>query len=146
MSDDHDPERGGTHPQTARQVTLDPDPYEEYNIAQAHEFDNKLYISGQTSIDQHGEMVGVGDFDAQVAQVFENLARVLDAGGSSFEQVLKVNIYLTDMSYFEKIVDAREEYFTEPYPADTIVEVEALALPDAMLEIEATAIVNGTIE
>jgi enamine deaminase RidA (YjgF/YER057c/UK114 family) len=146
VSDKSNPGRGTDGPQTARQVTLDPDPYEQYNIAQAHEVDNKLHISGQASIDQHGELVGVGDFDAQVAQVFENLQRVLAAGGSSLEQVLTVTIYLTDMSYFGTIVEAREECCSEPYSADTIVEVEALALPDLMLEIEAVALVDGTIE
>jgi enamine deaminase RidA (YjgF/YER057c/UK114 family) len=53
--------------------------------------------------------------------------------------VVKVTIYLTDMSYFERIVALRQQWFSAPYPADTIVEVKALALPELMIEIEAIA-------
>ena len=56
--------------------------------------------------------------------------------------VLNVTIFLTDMAYFPKIVELRERYFTPPYPADTIVEVNALALPELMIEIRATAVVD----
>ena len=51
-----------------------------------------------------------------------------------------VTIFLTDMQYFPKVVDLRRKWFTAPYPADSIVEVRALALPELMIEIEATAI------
>ena len=121
-------------------VELDPDPYEPFNVVQAHEHDGQLYISGQAAIDQNGSIVGEDDFNAQAEQVFENLQRVLESGGSTLDQVLKVTIYMTDMSYFDRIVELREEYFTEPYPADTTVEVKSLALPELMLEIEAVAL------
>ena len=83
---------------------------------------------------------GAGDFDAQAEQVFRNLERVLAAGGSSLADVVKVTIFLTDMANFPKIVDLRGRWFTEPYPADTIVEVSALALPELEIEIEAIAV------
>ena len=54
--------------------------------------------------------------------------------------MIKVTIYLTDMSHFEKIVALRQQWFSAPYPADTIVEVNALALPELMIEIEAIAV------
>ena len=84
--------------------------------------------------------MGVGDFDAQAEQVFRNLRRVLEAGGSSLDRVVKVTIFLTDMANFPKIVELRGKWFTPPYPADTIVEVTALALPELELEIEAIAV------
>ena len=87
--------------------------------------------------------MGVDDFDAQAQQAFQNLADVLAAAGSSLEQVVKVTIYLTNMSYFERVVALRERFFTPPWPADTLVEVSALALPELMIEIDATAMVNG---
>jgi len=130
---------------SARRTILNPDPYEEFNIAQAYEHDGLLYVSGQTAIDQEGSIVGPEDFDAQAKQVFTNLQRVLRAGGSSLNQVLKVNIYLTDMDYFDRIVELREQYFSEPYPADTIVEIDSLALPEALLEIEAIALTDGGV-
>jgi reactive intermediate/imine deaminase len=134
------------HPhRNAYRITTDPDPYEPFNIALGYRVGNLLFISGQASLDQQGNIVGVGDFDAQAAQAFENLERVLEAGGSSLDKVVKVNIYMTDISLFPKIVELRAKYFTAPYPADTIVEVTSLALPELMIEIEAVAIAKGRI-
>ena len=67
-------------------------------------------------------------------------ARALRAGGSDLKHVIKVTIFLTDMSHFEKIVELRGRYFAPPYPADTIVEVRSLYSADAMIEIEAIAV------
>lgn len=78
--------------------------------------------------------------------MFYNLDKVLKAGGANLESIIKVTIYVTDMSYFPKIVELRKQYFTEPYPADTIVEVTGLASADFMIEIEAVALVNGKKE
>ena len=74
--------------------------------------------------------------------MFRNLARVLEAAGSSLADVVKVTIYLTDMANFPKIVELRGKWFTEPYPADTIVEVASLALPELEIEIEAIGVVR----
>lgn len=121
-------------------IRLDPDPYEPYRLSQGFRVGDLLLVSGQAAIDEHGGLVGVGDFDAQAEQVFRNLQRVLEAGGSSLEQVVKVTIFLTDMGNFPKIVELRGKWFTPPYPADTIVEVTSLALPELELEIEAIAV------
>jgi 2-iminobutanoate/2-iminopropanoate deaminase len=102
-----------------------------------------VMLSGQASIDQDGQIIGSGDFDAQAAQTFANIERVLDAAGSSMDQIVKVTIYLTDMSNFPKILELRERHFSPPYPADTIVEVSALGLPELMIEVEVTALVDG---
>jgi len=123
-------------------VKTDPDPYEPYRISQAMRVGDLVFVSGQAAIDQNGGLVGVGDFDAQAELVFQNLARVLEATGSSLADVIKVTIYLTDMANFPKIVELREKWFTEPYPADTIVEVASLALPELEIEIEAIGVVR----
>ena len=68
---------------------------------------------------------------------------MLLAAGSSLDQVIKVTLYLTDMSNSGRVVELRQRYFTPPYPADTIVEVKSLALPELEIEIEATALVMG---
>ena len=125
-----------------QQIRLDPDPYEPFRLSQGFRVGDLVIVSGQAAIDEHGELVGVGDFDAQAEQTFRNLSRVLEAGGSSLDRVVKVTIFLTDMSNFEKIVELRGKWFTEPYPADTIVEVTSLALPELEIEIEATAVVG----
>ena len=65
---------------------------------------------------------------------------MLAAGGSDRSRIIKVTIYLTDMGNFPAIVAARRSYFTPPWPADTIVEVRALALPELMVEIDVIAL------
>ncbi len=132
-------------PQQAIRIKTDPDPYEAIRLAQAYRVDNMIYVSGQAAISMQGEVVGAGDFDAQAAQTFENLQAVLRAGGSDLSKVVKVTIFLKDMGNFDKIVGLREKYFTPPYPADTIVEITGLALPELEIEIEAIAMVEGEI-
>jgi 2-iminobutanoate/2-iminopropanoate deaminase len=128
----------------AQQLSTPKDPLAPYRISQAFRVGDLIITSGQAAINDDGELVGVGDFAAQAEQTFHNLASVLEAGGSSLAQVVKVTIYLTDMQHFPEIVALRERYFTAPYPADTIVEVRSLALPELMIEIEATALAEGT--
>jgi 2-iminobutanoate/2-iminopropanoate deaminase len=125
------------------QITIDPDPYAPYLLSQALRAGDFLFVSGQTGIDENGQLVAVGDFDAQADRAFGNLARVLEAGGSSMARVVKVTIFLTDMAAnFPKIVELRRKWFTPPYPADTIVEVRSLYLPEVEIEIEAIALVK----
>jgi 2-iminobutanoate/2-iminopropanoate deaminase len=124
------------------QIATDPDPYAPFKISQAIRLGELVFVSGQAAIDQSGALVGVGDFDAQAEQAFENLQQVLEAAGSGLDRIVKVTIFLTDMSNFPKIVDLRGRWFTQPYPADTIVEVTSLALPGLEIEIEAIAAVR----
>jgi len=122
------------------QIRLDPDPYEPFRLSQGFRVGELVLVSGQAAIDESGQVVGAGDFDAQARQTFQNLKRVLEAGGSSLDRVVKVTIFLTDMANFGKIVELRGKWFTPPYPADTIVEVSSLALPELEIEIEAIAV------
>lgn len=127
---------------TAERLTCEGDWFAPYFISLGYRVGSVLVLSGQASIDpDSGELVGVGDFDAQAAQTFANLERVLALGGCGLEDIFKVTIYLTDMSQFPKIMELRQRHFTPPYPADTIVEVKSLALPELMIEIDAMAIV-----
>ena len=129
----------------ATQIKTSPDSMEPFNIAQGYMVGDLIFTSGQASIDPQGNIVGVGDFDAQAEQSFMNLSAVLKQGGSSLAQVIKVTIYLTDMTNLPKIVALREHFFSAPYPADTLVEVTSLALPELEIEIEAIAITQGSI-
>jgi reactive intermediate/imine deaminase len=121
-------------------ITSPGDWYEPYRIALGYRVGDVVVLSGQAAIAPSGEIVGVGDFDAQAEQVFRNLEHVLGLAGATLADVIKVTIFMTDMTHFPKIVDLRERWFTAPYPADTIVEVRSLALPELMLEIEAIAV------
>jgi 2-iminobutanoate/2-iminopropanoate deaminase len=129
----------------AHRITTDPDPFEPYGIAIGYKVDNLIFLSGQAAMDEYGELVGIGDFDEQAEQVFKNLDRVLKIAGSGLHKIIKVTIYLTSMDNFGKIVELRKKWFTKPYPADTIVEVKALALPEFMIEIDAIALAQGEI-
>lgn len=129
----------------AHRIKTDPDPMEPFRLAQGYRVGNMVYLSGVAALTKAGEIAGVGDFDAQADQVFRNIGEILGVAGSGLEQVIKVTIYLTDMSNFPKMVDLRGKWFTAPYPADTIVEVRALALPELMIEIDVIALVDGEI-
>lgn len=124
------------------QIKITPDTYEPFKLAQGHRVGDLLFISGQTAIGDDGKLVGIGNFDVQAEKAFENLDKVLKAGGSSLKNVVKVTILLRDMGNFDKIVTLKGKYFTAPYPADTIFEVSSLYSPDALIEIEATAVAD----
>jgi enamine deaminase RidA (YjgF/YER057c/UK114 family) len=121
-------------------ITLSPDPLGAYAISPGWRAGGLLFLSGQAAIDAQGAVVGVGDFDAQLEASFAAIDRVLVAAGSDRGRIIKVTIYLTDMANFPKIVEARRRYFSVPWPADTIVEVRALALPELMVEIDVIAL------
>jgi reactive intermediate/imine deaminase len=123
----------------AKPITLANDPLAPYCIAPGWQVGDLLFLSGQASIGADGSIVGVGDFDAQLAQTFANIESVLAAAGSDLSRIVKVTIYLTDMANFPKIVEARRRWFTPPFPADTTLEVKSLALPELMVEIDVIA-------
>lgn len=129
----------------AIQIKTNPDPYVAFRIAQAYRAGDFIFVSGQAALDLEGNIIGEGDFDAQAAQAFENLRAVLEAGGSGLDKLIKVTLYLTDMAYFDRVVALRERYLSPPWPADTVVEVSALALPQLMFEIEGIALADGEI-
>lgn len=124
------------------QIKIQPDPYAPFRLAQGYRAGDFLFISGQTAIDEDGQLMHPGDFEGQAVKAFENLDKVLRAGGSSLANVIKVTILLKDMRHFSQIVALRGRYFTPPYPADTILEVSSLYSPDALIEIEAIAIAD----
>jgi enamine deaminase RidA (YjgF/YER057c/UK114 family) len=100
-----------------------------------------IYIAGQVAFDNSGNVVGKGDFAAQATQVFENLKLALAAVDATFENVVKVNTYVTDMSHLQTLREIRVRYYGKIAPASTLVEIGKLANPDLMIEIEAVAVV-----
>ncbi len=100
-----------------------------------------VYIAGQVPLDSSGQPVGPGDFVAQAHQVFQNLQIALAAVGADFNQVVKLNYYLTDMeTQLLPLREVRNQYInTASPPASTAVEVRRLFREDVLLEIEAVA-------
>ena len=101
-----------------------------------------VYCAGAVALDANGEVVGKGDIAAQTKQTLENLKLALEAAGATFDDVVKINSYVTDFSLFPQIAPIRAEYLKEPFPASTTVQVSALIFPELMIEIEAIAIVH----
>ena len=99
---------------------------------------DRVYVSGQGAADpgtREGEVEGI---EAQTAQVLENVSAILEAAGASLEDVVKANVYLTDMEDYDAVNEVYAEYMTEPFPARAAVEVSELPI-DIGVEIEAVA-------
>jgi 2-iminobutanoate/2-iminopropanoate deaminase len=103
-----------------------------------------LYVSGIVPVDAAGAIVGGDDVVAQTRQVFANMERILSAAGASASDVVKVTVYLLDVDDRPKINPVRQEFFGASRPASTLVEVSRLAVPGALVEIEAVAYLGGS--
>jgi enamine deaminase RidA (YjgF/YER057c/UK114 family) len=104
-----------------------------------------VWISGQISTDTNGDLVGQGDLRAQTVQVFENLRAALTAAHATFDDVVKMNIYVVNYKPEDRAVvrEVRSRYLSaESPPASTLVGVTALAIDGLMIEIEVTAVVE----
>jgi reactive intermediate/imine deaminase len=102
-----------------------------------------IYIAGQVALDESGNVVGKGDFAAQTTQVFENLKSALAAGGATFDNLVKVTTFVTDLSQMQTLRSIRAKYYGKDPPASTLVQITKLANDDLMIEIEAIAVVPG---
>jgi len=86
---------------------------------------NIIFLSGQIPLDPN-TMELVDGIEAQIKQVFENLNEVIKAAGASFDDVAKLNIYLTDLSHFALVNEIMKTYFIEPFPARAAIGVASL--------------------
>jgi len=93
--------------------------------SQAVRVDNTVYLSGQIGLDPN-TMSMVEGIEAQIHRVFQNLRAVADAAGGSLNDVVKLNIYLTDLAHFAKVNEVMATYFHQPYPARAAVGVASL--------------------
>ena len=130
----------------AYQIRTEPDHYEPFNIAQAYRVENVIYMSGQIALTLEGDIVGEGDIEVQARQAFENIRAVLQKDGSDLDKIFKMTVYLTDMANTQKYTVVRNSMITAPFPAETLVQVSALALPPLLIEIDAMALVKGTLQ
>jgi len=103
-----------------------------------------LFISGHLAYDDNRNLVGKGDMKAQTRQVLKNIKKVLDWAGATPADVVKVTVFVKDISKFRDIHDARLEFFHPDHlPASTMVEVSGFVHPDALIEIEAIAVLKS---
>jgi len=102
---------------------------------QAMRAGDTVYLSGQIPLDPATMQLVPGDIDAQTRRVFENLKAVAEAAGGSLAHVVKMNIFLTDLSHFAKVNEIMASYCPKPYPARAVVGVAQLPR-GAQVEIE----------
>lgn len=101
-----------------------------------------VFVSGCVAFDADGDVVGVGDLEAQTRQCMENMRACLEAAGATFADVVKITNYVLDASEYPRVAPIRERYLSAPYPASTLVEVKGLLLPELKIEIEAIAVTD----
>jgi 2-iminobutanoate/2-iminopropanoate deaminase len=106
-----------------------------------------VFVSGLTARDMSGGVIGVDDVRVQTRVILDNMKRILNQAGGTFDDVTRVTVYVTNLDRdFAAIHEVRAEYFKAPLPASTLVEVSRLVLPEMLVEIEAIAVVatDGT--
>ncbi len=104
---------------------------------------NVIEVAGTTALDEEGNLVGAGNAYEQTKYAIAKIERALQAAESSLKDVVRTRIFVTDISRWEEIGKAHGEYFKHIKPASTMVEVQSLINPDMLIEIEATAIIQG---
>lgn len=99
-----------------------------------------LYISGQVArpFDGNGDLVGSDEY-TQARQIFARIERIVKAAGGSMDNLVKMTIYMVDITKNTEVWRARREFFTGDFPTSTLVEVRSLAKPEVLVEIEAVA-------
>jgi enamine deaminase RidA (YjgF/YER057c/UK114 family) len=100
---------------------------------------DRIYVTGTTSTDENGEIVGVDDAYAQTVQAIKNIERALDALEAGIENVVRTRMFVTDISRWEEYGRAHGEAFREILPATSMIEVKGLIDPQMLIEIEADA-------
>jgi enamine deaminase RidA (YjgF/YER057c/UK114 family) len=99
------------------------------------------YISGQIALDQYGSIVGINNIEAQARQAFKNVRLALEAVGMTFNDVVKLGVFVTDISQVGTLRRVRDEFVNlQRPPASTLVQVAALVRPELLFEVEAIAV------
>lgn len=114
-----------------------PPPGQFTHVAKKGKF---VYISGQTAVPEADQ--GNLDAGAQAERVFGYLKQAIEAAGGDMSDIIKITIFLTDLSQFPSILEWRPKFFDQPYPAATCIVVASMVRRDMIMEIEATAILD----
>jgi enamine deaminase RidA (YjgF/YER057c/UK114 family) len=118
-------------------------------FSQGWRVDNLLFVGGQLSADEQGNVLGAGDIEAQTRNVFDAVTKVLTAGGATWRDVVKINTYYVCdetggavKEFWEKMTRVRLDYLPTPGPAGTAVRVAGLMYDGFLIEVEAIAVVG----
>lgn len=122
-------------------MSLDMPWEKEYGYAQAVKVGDTIYLSGQVSHDEGGNIVGLRDMESQMRQTYANIQKMLAQYGATMDNIVDEVLFVTDMnSAFAAAVKCRREVFSRtPVVASTIVQIQRLAFPELMIEIKCVA-------
>lgn len=115
----------------------------KFGITAGRRIGDEVYLSGMLAMNADGELIAPGDAYEQTLKVFANIAEALESEGGSLADLAKMTTYLTDMSLYGDFKRARTEIFGDDPPASTAVVSPALALPGAVVEVEAMAVLSS---
>jgi len=115
---------------------------EKFGITAGERVGDTLYLSGMLAFEADGTLVAPGDMYAQTIKVFANIGEAIESEGGSMKDLVKITTFLTDMGEYPDFKRARTEIFGTTPPASTAVVSPALAVPGAVVEVEAMAILT----
>ena len=98
-----------------------------------------MFITGQLPQNIDGDIIHIGDVDAQIRLVFERIGEILKEGNMSFDDVVKLQIYVNDIAFAKSVSKIRDEIFVNSKPASTLVEVSGFVKEGCSLEVDAVA-------
>lgn len=124
---------------TRQSITTGSAPSAIGTYSQAVRFNDTVYLSGQIPLVPETMEMVEGGIEAQVHRVFQNLAAVAEAAGGSLNDVVKLNVFLTDLAHFPVVNEVMAQYFRKPYPARAAIGVAALP-KDAPVEMDAVMV------
>ena len=107
-------------------------------------YGNQVFIAGMTAGDGRGGVLGDGSMYDQAKQTFTKIKHLIEAAGGTMNDIIRVDIYVTDITRREEVWKARREFFTGDFPTSTLVEVRALAIPQLHVEVNAIGFLGAS--
>jgi 2-iminobutanoate/2-iminopropanoate deaminase len=128
-------------------VAMNPDglpvPRGSYSLVNMAQPGRLVFVAGQTASDPQGNVVGIGDVRAQTRYIIGKIQRAVEAVGGTLNDIVATNVFTTDVRYHRDINEVRRELLGPDFPTSTMVQVVALARPELLLEINATAVIES---
>ncbi|HEY7557648.1 MAG TPA: RidA family protein [Candidatus Binatia bacterium] len=119
-----------------------PVPRGSYSLVNIAQPGRMVFIAGQTASDPQGNVVGIGDVRAQTRYIIEKIQRAIEAAGGTMNDLVAMSVFTTDVRYHRDVNEVRRELLGSNFPTSTMVQVVALARPELLLEINATAVIG----
>lgn len=101
---------------------------------------NQLEVTGTVAVDENGTLIGKDDFFRQTQFILQKIEKVMNQAGFSLEDVIRTRIFVTDITRWEDVGRAHQQFFSTIRPATTMVEIRALIAPEYLVEIEVSAV------